>query len=110
MMIRFEMSGGYGGLFTAVPLSLSVSSDDLPPAEREELHRLIAESGLLDAGDTSPPGPDTPVRDAFHYRIDIVEGGETHTHQFDDTTAPVEARPLLDHLKSAAISQRTGEV
>ena len=110
MRVRFEMSGGYGGLFTAEPLACDVNTNELSGTEEEEFHRLIDDSGLLALEEAETPST-TPVRDAIEYRIWMIDdGGRSREYAFDDTTVPVEARPLLDHLRTMALSQRSGDV
>ena len=50
VQVRFQMSGGFGGLFATAPLSYEASTDDLPRQEADLLRRLVEESGLLVAG------------------------------------------------------------
>jgi hypothetical protein len=102
------MSGGLGGLFATAPLSYETNTDDLPRQEAGLLRRLVEESGLLAAGRQPAARPEGLARDVFQYQVQVSTGGRTYWHDFDDTTVPTRARPLLDHLTAAAVRQRTG--
>jgi hypothetical protein len=106
--ITFEMSGGFGGLFTTAPLSYETTTDDLPAQEADLLRRLVEESGLLTPGQRPAARPGAAARDVFQYQIQVATGGRTYRYNFDDTTVPDRARPLLEHLTSAAMRRRTG--
>jgi hypothetical protein len=108
MQIRFQMSGGFGGLFTAAPLFYETDTDDLPRKEADLLHRLVEESGLLAAGQRPAARSTGLARDVFQYQVQVSTGGRTYRYDLDDTTVPDQARPLLDHLTAAATQQRTG--
>jgi len=106
--IGFQMSGGLGGLFATAPLSYETNTDDLPRQEADLLRRLVGESGLLVAGQRPAARPEGLARDVFRYQVQVSTGGRTYRYDFDDTTVPTRARPLLDHLTAAAVHQRTG--
>ena len=108
MQIRFQMSGGFGGLFATAPLSYEADTGNLPRQESDLLRRLVEESGLLVAGQGPPARPEGLARDVFQYQVQVITGGRTYWYDFDDTTVPTQARPLLDHLTAAAVHQRTG--
>jgi hypothetical protein len=108
VQIRFQMSGGFGGLFATAPLSYETNTDDLPRQEADLLRRLVEDSGLLASGQQPPARSESLARDVFQYQVQVVTGNRTYRHDFDDTTVPDQARPLLDHLTAAAMRQRTG--
>ena len=108
MRITFEMSGGFGGLFTTAPLSYETTTDDLPAQEADLLRRLVEESGLLTPGHRPAARSGGSARDVFQYQVQVITGGRTYRYDFDDTTVPDRARPLLEHLTSAAMRRRTG--
>jgi len=108
MRIRFEMSGGFGGPFAIAPLSYETTTDDLPSQDADQLRRLVEESGLLAPGQWPAARPDGSARDVFQYQLQVVTGSRTYRYDFDDTTVPDQARPLLDHLTAAAMHRRTG--
>ena len=49
MRVRFEMSGGYGGLYAAEPLTTEVDSEALPEVERDDLVRMARAAATLGA-------------------------------------------------------------
>jgi hypothetical protein len=102
------MSGGVGGLFATEPLSYETNTDDLPRQEAVLLRRLVEESGLLVPGQRASARSEGLARDVFHYQVQVITGGRAYRYDFDDTTVPDRARPLLDHLTAAAMHQRTG--
>ena len=106
MELRFEMSGGYAGVFTGRPLTCVATVDELPGPERVHLRQLVEESGLLQATQ-SDSGP-TPGRDVMTYRLSITAEGGTRHFTFDDITVPPGVRPLLQHLQQRAIAERAG--
>ena len=107
MQIRFEMSGGYAGVFAARPLTSVVSLGALPEAERAQVRALVDASGLMG----STPRESTAGAlggDAQTYQLSITADGATRRFIFDDTTVPPAARPLLQHLQQRAIADRAG--
>lgn len=107
MRISFELYGGLGGMFTTAPLSYDVDTDGLPPAAADRWHRLVEESGLLQAPVPVAP-PEPAARDVLQYRVGIAAGGREYRYEFDDTNVPARARPLLDQLTEAARTRRLG--
>ena len=107
MQIRFEMRGGYAGVFAARPLTSVVSLGSLPENERAQVRALVDASGLLG---TTPRESTTGALggDAQTYQLSITADGTTRRFMFDDTTVPPAARPLLQHLQQRAIADRTG--
>jgi Emfourin len=108
VQIRFQMSGGFGGLFATAPLSYETNTDDLPRQEADLLQQLVEEAGLLAARQRPPARSEGIARDVFQYQVQVITGSRTYRYDFDDTTVPDRARPLLDHLTAAAMHQRTG--
>ncbi len=106
MLIGFQFSGGYGGLFAKQPLSICIDTDNITVEERNELLTLLKSSGLLDTKLTSTAMKSTRHRDVFTYRLTIREQEMEMTFSFDDTTVPVATRPLLAFLKQLAIEKK----
>ena len=106
--IRFEMSGGLGGLFITAPLSYETITDDLPGQEADLLRRLVEESGLLAPDQRPAARSEGSARDVFRYEVQVITSGRTYRYDFDDTSVPDRARPLLDYLTTAAMHRRTG--
>jgi len=105
MQIRFEMSGGYAGMFAARPLTYQVAVDELPEPERTALRELVERSGLLTS---PPPEPARATPDALTYRLTITSEGRTHQLTLHDPSVPAAVRPLLQYLQQRAIAQRAG--
>ena len=108
MQLEFEMSGGYGGLFATKPLSIRVNTDELADkgqTELIELIELIEASKLrnLTREDIAPPNPG--VRDAFQYRLTLINAGERRQLAFDDSNLPAALRPLVETLKRLALER-----
>ena len=106
MLIDFQFSGGYGGLFAKQPIALSTSPDDLDQDNRSKLLALIESSGLLEIEAAPAGAPPGPQRDVFTYRLSIREGDMVKSFAFDDTTAPTSAHPLLMFLRQLAIDRQ----
>ena len=66
MRIKFEMSGGYGGLFATKPLALDVNTEGLPDETRNKLIDMVEASGVRHMAPNVPP-PASSIRDAFQY-------------------------------------------
>ena len=111
MLIRFEMSGGYGGLFAAEPLSCVIDIDDLGEVEAAQLSELVHE-GELDEADAALGSGDIgsakslAARDTMNYRLQVTDGGRTVEHRFDDVTMPAVVRPLVEQLRGIALRER----
>ena len=106
MRLRFEMSGGYGGIFATRPLAYDVTLDELPDSDRRALSDVLSASGLLEASPLASAPPSRP--DALTYRLTITAGGQSRRFVFDDISVPPAARPLLQHLQARAITLRAG--
>jgi hypothetical protein len=70
------------------------------------VRRLVEESGLLTAGERPAARSNSQARDVFKYQVQVSDGGRSCRYDFDDTTVPDRARPLVDHLTAAALQQR----
>ncbi len=99
------MSGGFGGLFVAEPLGLSLDVATLADPDRSELLDLIARSGLAEA----PTGhaDDPMLRDGVTYHLTVSTSEATDEYSWMETTIPPEVRPLLEWLRRRAIANRT---
>ena len=94
MKITFSQSGGFAGLVRGY----EVDTHALPRDEAAEIETLVKNSGILRAqGGHSEVG-----RDLFGYRITIETDECTRRVEFDDSTIPDGARPLLDLLTKRA--------
>ncbi len=106
MLIKFELSGGYGGLFVAHPLSQVIDTDQLPQQMRDEIIGLIGSSGILDLQGVQARSPTKRVPDVLNYRITIKHEGVEKSILLDDTNAPLAVRPLLKYLQALALKNR----
>jgi hypothetical protein len=108
MRVRFEMSGGYGGLFAAEPLEVDVDSSTLPEKERAAFVEMVRVAMASDAvgaeqGEVMP--------DLMTYKLRIVDEGAaedapTWEAVVDDRTVPDEMVPLIDYMRTAALRRR----
>ena len=93
MKIRFRQTGGFGGLVLGCDLETSA----LPPAEAQELTRLIKQADL----EKIHARRNEKGRDLQIYEI-AVENEITAKASFDDMSMPANVRPLLDFLRQRA--------
>ena len=93
MKIRFRQTGGFGGLVLGCDLETSA----LPPAEAQELTRLIKQANL----EKIQTRRSEKGRDLQIYEI-AVENEITAKASFDDMSMPANIRPLLDFLRQRA--------
>jgi hypothetical protein len=93
MKIRFRQTGGFGGLVLGCDLETSA----LPPAEAQELARLVKQANL----EKIQTRRSEKGRDLQIYEID-VENEITAKASFDDMSMPANTRPLLDFLRQRA--------
>jgi len=106
MRVEFEFQGGYGGLFAAEPLRMSVDTEVLDEADGSALVELIRASGLLEESRGGESGGHGPARDTFTYRLRLCDGGRERSFAFDDASVPAAAQPLLRHLRNRAIEEK----
>ena len=93
MKIRFRQTGGFGGLVLGCDLETSA----LPPAEAQELARLVKQADL----EKIQTRRSEKGRDLQIYEI-AVENEITVKASFDDMSMPANIRPLLDFLRQRA--------
>ena len=93
MKIRFRQTGGFGGLVLGCDLETSA----LPPAEAQELTRLVKQADL----EKIHTRRNEKGRDLQIYEI-AVENEITAKASFDDMSVPANIRPLLDFLRQRA--------
>lgn len=95
MHLEYERTGGFAGM----TMSASVEVDSLPPAERDEVCRLVDDAGFFDIPNSTG---DASGADQFGYSITVEDGDRRHTVLTNDGTVPASLRPLLDWLNRAA--------
>jgi hypothetical protein len=93
MKIRFRQTGGFGGLVLGCDLDTST----LPPAEAQELARLVKQAKL----EKIQHKRSEKARDLQNYEI-AVENEITAKASFDDMSVDDTVRPLLDFLSQRA--------
>src|SRR5215467_7376538 len=93
MKIRFRQTGGFGGLVLGCDLNTST----LPPAESQELTRLVKQADL----EKIQTRRSEKGRDLQSYEI-TVENEITAKVSFDDMSMPANISPLLDFLRQRA--------
>jgi hypothetical protein len=94
MKIRFRQTGGFGGLVLGCDLDTST----LPPAEAQELTRLVRQANL----EKIQTRRSEKARDLQNYEI-AVEGDDITTKATcDDMSVDANVEPLLDFLRERA--------
>jgi hypothetical protein len=93
MKVRFRQTGGFGGLV----LGCDLDTSNLPPAEAQELTRLIKQANL----EKIHSRPSEKARDLQNYEI-AVENEMTARASFDDMSVPANGEPLLEFLRQRA--------
>ena len=93
MKVRFRQTGGFGGLVLGCDLETSA----LPPAEAQELTRLIEKANL----EKIQTRRSEKGRDLQIYEI-VVENEITAKVSFDDMSVPANISALLDFLRQRA--------
>lgn len=94
MKIRFRQTGGFGGLV----LGCDFETSTLPPAEGQELTRLIKQANLEKIHTRRSP----KARDQQNYEIAVESDELTAKASFDDMNIDAKVRPLLDFLRQRA--------
>jgi hypothetical protein len=94
MKIRFRQTGGFGGLVLGCDLDTST----LPPAEAQELTRLIKQTNL----EKIQTRRSEKARDLQNYEIAVEGDGITAKASFDDMSVDASVEPLLDFLRQRA--------
>lgn len=94
MKIRFRQTGGFGGLVLGCDLDTST----LPPAEAQDLTRLIKQANL----EKIHAKPSQKARDLQNYEI-AVESDEVNAKvSLDDMSVGTNLEPLLEFLRRRA--------
>jgi len=94
MKIRFRQTGGFGGLVLGCDLDTST----MPPAEAQELTRLVKQANL----EKIRPQRSEKARDLQNYEIAVEGDGITAKASFDDMSVDASVEPLLDFLRQRA--------
>jgi hypothetical protein len=94
MKVHFRQTGGFGGLVLGCDLDTST----LPPAEAQELTRLIKQANL----EKIHAKPSQKARDLQNYEIAVESDEITAKASFDDMSVDANLEPLLDFLRRRA--------
>ena len=94
MKIRFRQTGGFGGLVLGSDLDTST----LPPAEAQELTRLVKQANL----EKIQAKRSEKARDLQNYEIAVEGDGLTAKATFDDMSVDANVEPLLEFLRQRA--------
>jgi hypothetical protein len=98
MRIEFKRAGGYAG--PSMTQSYSISLEDLPSGEAEELRKLV--EGLDVASLASRLAAQHARPDTLYYRVVIEDSSGLHTIETSDTDMPASLRPLVTWLTKHA--------
>ena len=94
MKVRFRQTGGFGGLVLGCDLDTST----LPPAEAQELTRLVKQANL----EKIQTRRSEKARDLQSYEVAVEGDGITAKATFDDMSVDANVEPLLDFLRQRA--------
>jgi len=94
MKVRFRQTGGFAGLVLGCDLDTST----LPPAEAQELTRLVKQANL----EKIQTRRSEKARDLQNYEIAVESNEMTAKASFDDMSVDANVEPLLDFLRQRA--------
>jgi hypothetical protein len=94
MKVRFRQTGGFAGLVLGCDLDTST----LPPAEAQELTRLVKQANL----EKIQTRRSEKARDLQNYEIAVEGEGLTAKKSLDDMSVDANVEPLLDFLRDRA--------
>ncbi|HET7747868.1 MAG TPA: protealysin inhibitor emfourin [Terriglobales bacterium] len=95
MQIKLERSGG----FTGIPQTHSVSTDQLPPDEAQQVSDLVQKAGFYELPATIRSTQ--PGADRFQYDLTVESERGAHKITVDEGAVPSQLRPLLDWMKKS---------
>lgn len=98
MRVCLVQSGGFVGAIKRC----EVDTSTLEQPEAERLRRLVAESGLRQAG----PALSSQATDLKQYELTIEDESQAICLTFDDHNVPQSARQLLGYLQKRGMSGR----
>jgi len=96
MRVSLERSGGFAG----ISRTHSISSDELPPDEAQEIADLVGQARFFEL----PPviRSTAPGADRFQYKITVESEHGSHTVQVDEAAVPPRLQPVLTWMKNFA--------
>jgi len=100
MILTFERSGG----FTAIPLRLTLDTEDLDIQESTMLQTQIAAADFFNLpSQATSSGRDY---DRFTFKLTVQDTEQNHTIEYGDANIPESLQPLIDQLSTMARSRR----
>lgn len=94
MKIRFRQTGGFAGLVK----SAEIDTEQLPPAEAEQLASLVTQTHFFEL-----PEPRATARpDEEQYTLAIESGGRSRELHLGRLSVPAQLKPLVDQLTKRA--------
>ncbi len=101
MFIRFKCSGGYANL----SLDYQIDATTLPADLKEELLTLVNQSNVFEL---QPEHLNTrgTYPDELFYELEVSSDDRHQSLSLNDSSVPVELRPLLTRLQQLAIQSR----
>ena len=100
MILTFERSGG----FTAIPLRLTLDTEDLDIQESTMLQNQIAAADFFNLpGQKASSGRGY---DRFTFKLTVQDADQNHTIEYGDANIPEPLQPLIDQLSTMARSRR----
>ena len=103
MILTFERSGG----FTAIPLRLTVDTEDLDVQESTMLHSQIEAADFFNLTNQEPASG--RGYDRFTFKLTVQNDQQNHTIEIGDLNIPEPLQPLIDQLSAMARSKRRPE-
>lgn len=94
MKVTYTRTGG----FAPIPVSCTLDTTTCAPDEAQELERLVAVSGIMQAQSKTNPA----ARDVRLHSVKISNNSANKEVEWDDISIPAEARPLLQFLQERA--------
>lgn len=101
MHVKYECSGGFGGL----RLAYQGEIEALPAAEAKILLDMIEAANLYDLNQKSISQKSRSIPDDFSCRITVSTAEKKKTLFFNELSAPENLRRLSVHLRKLAIQQ-----
>lgn len=95
MRVTLEQSGGFAGLM----ITRTIETQDLSPAESQELEQLVKEADFFQLNSITEGSPQP---DRFGYQLSIDTGKQSHSIQVSETNMPAQLRPLMEWVQNHA--------
>ena len=97
--IKFERTGGFGGIRFAADFKL----EDLPKDQSQQILEILDDMDFEKLPEQILGGQ--PVADGFNYSITVITEKQQQTVTTNDTSAPPKMGPLLELLTQIARQQ-----